>query len=230
MSIAINTSSSSGFFQDTCSQWTDCLSCVADSGCGYCSSLGKCIQGNWFGVINRSTDYCPVTDYYYKQCQFSSLPLGIMASFVLFVLLILVLVGLCYLCCCCACCCRSDSDEEERQMLLRGDRSRYLQRSSTYYQWNRAPPPSTTQFKHQPQPSHHQRPHSYLPPSPSPSNQHHHHHRRYGSGYSISPEDTVTSQDTWESRRSQLLKKYARDTPQQQTDSNGIVFYGQNVE
>ncbi|KAI8332393.1 hypothetical protein BC941DRAFT_436552 [Chlamydoabsidia padenii] len=114
----------------------------------------------------------------------SSLPLGIMAAIALFILLILVLVGLCYLCCCCSCCC-PDHDEEERQELLR-DRSHYLRRSSTYYQWNRPPPPSTAQFKHQPQP---QQPRWYGQPLPD---------------------------DGWESRRTQLLKKYARDPPPSQ--------------
>ncbi|KAI8340950.1 hypothetical protein BC941DRAFT_418656 [Chlamydoabsidia padenii] len=190
-------------YQNTCSQWLNCQSCVADSGCAYCASLDKCIQGNWFGVVNKTMDYCPVTDYYYKQCQFSSLPLGIMASTVLILLLILVLIGLCYLCCCYSCySCRSnrlDQDEEERRALL-GDRSLYLQRSSTYYQWNRSPPPSTitNPFKHQ----------SYCPSSP-PSTRHY----RPNSTTDVLPLDidNNVAHDTWESRRVHLLKKYSRD-------------------
>ncbi|KAI8070945.1 hypothetical protein BC940DRAFT_294823 [Gongronella butleri] len=201
-----------------CDQWKDCASCVANTRCAFCASLNKCIQGNWFGVVNKTMDYCPVTDFYYKQCQFSSLPLGIMALFVLLVLLTLVLIGFCYLCCCCSLCCSaSDPDEEENQALL-GDRSKYLRRSSTYYQWNRSPPTSTTQFQHQP----HVQPASYSNTSTSSG-----HGASGGAGGATSllphlstrsstatprPNSPSTpTSDNWESRRSTLLKKFARE-------------------
>ncbi|SAM08846.1 hypothetical protein [Absidia glauca] len=160
-------------YTNTCSQWLDCQSCVADSGCAYCASLDKCIQGNWFGVVNKTMDYCPVTDYYYKQCQYQ--------------------------------------DEEERRALLE-DRSLYLQRSSTFYQWNKSPPPSsssvTKAFRHQ----------SYCPSSPP--NPHHYHpnsHREQITTDVPQLDHQYTNNgthDTWESRRFQLLKKYIRDPSQ----------------
>lgn len=143
-----------------------------------------------------------------------------MASTVLFLLLILVLIGLCYLCCCYSCCfcCsnRLDQDEEERRTLLE-DRSLSLQRSSTFYQWNRSPPPSsssvTKPFRHQ----------SYGPSSPP--NPHHYHpnsHREQITTDVPQLDHQYTSNnngthDTWESRRLQLMKKYIRDPSQPAT-------------
>ncbi|ORX55724.1 hypothetical protein DM01DRAFT_1382828 [Hesseltinella vesiculosa] len=166
-------------------------------------------------------DYCPVTDFYYKQCQFSSLPLGIIALLVFLVLLCLVLLGFCYLCCCCTFCCVSgDADEEEHQALL-NDRSKYLRRSSTYYQWNRTPLTSTTPFQHQTH-NHPSNPtyaattasHSGHPPTanhiqPSiPPNA----TSRPTLDSPTSPSFPIfAANDSWETRRSNLLKKYARD-------------------
>ncbi|KAI9303268.1 hypothetical protein BJ944DRAFT_268705 [Cunninghamella echinulata] len=189
---------------NVCIQWKDCASCVINPGCAFCASLNKCIEGNWFGVVNKTMDYCPVNDYYYKQCEFSSLPLGIMASIVFFALLILVIIGFCYLCCCFSCCCKGDQDEEERQLLLGDRHQHHLRRTSTYYQWNKSPPTSINQFQQQ----QHQGYQTYRIPPESPIISSH--------SNTNSTNNNINSPDTWESRKSHLLKKYARDPGNQQ--------------
>lgn len=71
-----------------------------------------------------------------------TLPLGIITIVLTSIVVIAVLIGMSILCCCicCKCCQDGESDEddagEDRPLLG----SRYLKRSSTYYQWNRPPP------------------------------------------------------------------------------------------
>ncbi|CAO3620393.1 unnamed protein product [Cunninghamella echinulata] len=162
---------------NVCIQWKDCASCVINPGCAFCASLNKCIEGNWFGVVNKTMDYCPVNDYYYKQCEFSSLPLGIMASIVFFALLILVIIGY----------------------------QHHLRRTFTYYQWNKSPPTFINQFQQQQQ---HQGYQTYRIPPESPIISSH--------SNTNSTNNNINSPDTWESRKSHLLKKYARDPGNQQ--------------
>ncbi|CAO3627267.1 unnamed protein product [Cunninghamella blakesleeana] len=161
-------------------------------------------------------DYCPLNDYYYKQCEFSSLPLGIMASIVFFALFILVIIGFCYLFCCFTCCCKSDIDEEERQqLLLAGDRH-HLKRTSTFYQWNKSPPTSIHQFNTNSSSNYpYQGYQTYRIPPESPIISSHsntnHTNMNNNNNNNNTNHHPVISPDTWEIRKSHLLKKYARD-------------------
>ncbi|OBZ91458.1 hypothetical protein A0J61_00518 [Choanephora cucurbitarum] len=124
-----------------CSQWTTCNSCIAHSGCGYCSELERCFQTNWIGTESP----CQLGDTYYQQCHVSLFSITLLSG----VMLTIAFIGLVLLCCCL---CRyyrnrQDNEEEEGRPLLNpNDRS--LRRTSTYYQWNQPPPKK--QVKHQP--------------------------------------------------------------------------------
>ncbi|CAO3644643.1 unnamed protein product [Mucor hiemalis] len=182
-----------------CSQFFSCGSCIAQEGCGYCGSIGRCVSGGWFGALDRSS--CGLGDYYYHQCHMSTLPLGIISIVLISVVLLAVIVGISILCCCicCKCCQEQDVDEDEDRPLLG---SNYLRRSSTYYQWNRQPPTAATKVKNSGDKKNTQQQNTtsdvaddLLPESVPERN------------------ESESSTKKWEDRRQALLKKYARESP-----------------
>lgn len=181
-----------------CSQFLSCGSCIAQEGCGYCGSVGRCVSGGWFGALDRSS--CGLGDYYYHQCHMSTLPLGIISIVLISVVLLIVIVGISILCCClcCKCCQEQDVDEDEDRPLLG---SNYLRRSSTYYQWNRQPPAAKVKNSG----------------DKNSSTQHNTQQQITTSDVADEPEsipdrdESSSSKQKWEDRRQALLKKYARE-------------------
>ncbi|KAI7888791.1 uncharacterized protein EV154DRAFT_516479 [Mucor mucedo] len=167
-----------------CSQFQTCGSCIAQEGCGFCGGSGSCVSGGWFGALDKST--CGLGDYYYHQCHMSTLPLGIIMIVLTSIVVIGVLIGMGILCCCLCCKCCGDSDTEEddtgEDRPLLG--SRYLKRSSTYYQWNRPPPQQNEETNKKKM--------AVLDET------------------SHNEGDTSTNKN-WEDRRKALLKKYSRE-------------------
>lgn len=125
----------------------------------------------------------------------STLPLGIILIVLISIIIIAAFIGLSILCCCfcCKCCQGEDLEEEDEDRPLLG--SKYLRRSSTYYQWNRQPlvankTDDTKNTKLISQSS-----------SSVPVDQ---------VGDTSSPNSTTIG-NNWEDRRTALLKKYARE-------------------
>ncbi|KAI8884935.1 hypothetical protein K501DRAFT_181111, partial [Backusella circina FSU 941] len=165
-----------------CSQWSSCETCVLQDGCGFCGSLKSCIQGGWFGPLD--TSICALNDFYYHQCHLSSLPWSIIAT-ILISITAIAFLGCCL--CCCLCRRQQESDDtEENRPLLVGP-SRYLRRTSTYYQWNRVPVNKQATVT------------TAAPVASSPA--------------TITEEDQQSSDQSWEDRRKALIKKYAREPP-----------------
>lgn len=124
----------------------------------------------------------------------STLPLGIILIVLISIIIIAAFIGLSILCCCfcCKCCQGEDLEEDDEDRPLLG--SKYLRRSSTYYQWNRQPlvANKTDDAKNTKLISQ---------SSPVPVDQ---------VGDTSSPNSTTIG-DNWEDRRTALLKKYARE-------------------
>lgn len=126
----------------------------------------------------------------------STLPLGIIAIVLISVIVIAALIGLSVLCCCfcCKCCQGEELEDEDEDRPLLG--SKYLRRSSTYYQWNRQPvvankaedTKNTKKLTSQSSAS-------------VPVDQ---------VGETASP-NSSTLANNWEDRRTALLKKYGRE-------------------
>ncbi|OZJ03543.1 hypothetical protein BZG36_04173 [Bifiguratus adelaidae] len=111
-----------------CSQLDGCGSCATRSDCGFCRGTNICVPGYVLGPIN--TTECKLSDYTYRQCAVPHLHAIIVVASILGALFLLLVVW-------CACkCCRRRTPEQEPLL----PNPRYLRRSSTYYQWNRAPP------------------------------------------------------------------------------------------
>ncbi|KAL9542610.1 hypothetical protein PS6_009702 [Mucor atramentarius] len=171
--------SSSAISDVDCSQFTSCGSCIAQEGCGFCGNIDSCVSGGWFGALDKSN--CGLNDYYYHQCH---------------IVIVAALIGLSVLCCCfcCKCCQGEEVENEDEDRPLLG--SKYLRRSSTYYQWNRQPIAAnkTDDTKNANK--------SISQSSSSvPADQ---------VGDAASP-NSSTAADNWEDRRTALLKKYARE-------------------
>ncbi|KAL7316684.1 hypothetical protein PS15m_005753 [Mucor circinelloides] len=186
--------SSSAISDVDCSQFTSCGSCIAQEGCGFCGNIDSCVSGGWFGALDKSN--CGLNDYYYHQCHMSTLPLGIISIVLISVVIVAALIGLSVLCCCfcCKCCQGEEVENEDEDRPLLG--SKYLRRSSTYYQWNRQPIAAnkTDDTKNANK--------SISQSSSSvPADQ---------VGDAASP-NSSTAADNWEDRRTALLKKYARE-------------------
>lgn len=122
----------------------------------------------------------------------STLPLGIITIVLVSVVALIALIGICVFCCCLCCnsCQGNDAEEEDENRPLLSNK--YLRRSSTYYQWNRAP------VKHA-ETSTNNKKKTLVDESPDAlPNQ-------------STTSDVDLNQKNWEDRRTALLKKYARE-------------------
>lgn len=126
----------------------------------------------------------------------STLPLGIIAIVLVSVVVIAALIGLSVLCCCfcCKCCQGEELEDEDEDRPLLG--SKYLRRSSTYYQWNRQPV-----VPHKADDAKNTKKLTSQSSSSVPADQ---------VGDAASP-DSSTLANNWEDRRTALLKKYAKE-------------------
>ncbi|KAI8644328.1 hypothetical protein BD408DRAFT_413682 [Parasitella parasitica] len=173
-----------------CSQFSSCSSCIAQQVCGFCGNVNKCVSGGWFGALDKSS--CGLNDYYFHQCHMSTLPLGILSIALVSIIVIILIIGLSILCCCfcCKCCQRENIEDEDEDRPLLG--SKYLRRSSTYYQWNRQPI-VVNKINHT---------ENTKSTSSIPVDQ---------VGDAEPPYSSSTTANSWENRRTALLKKYARE-------------------
>lgn len=124
----------------------------------------------------------------------STLPLGIILIVLISIIVVAAFIGLSILCCCfcCKCCQGEDLEDEDEDRPLLG--SKYLRRSSTYYQWNRQPVVAnkTDDTKNA----------KLISQSSSVP---------VGHVGDASSSNSATIGDNWVDRRTALLKKYARE-------------------
>lgn len=132
----------------------------------------------------------------------STLPLGILSIVLISVVVMAALVGLSVLCCCFCCkCCQGEEeleDQDEDRPLLG---SKYLRRSSTYYQWNRQP---VVPHNKADDAAKNTKKLASQSASSLPVDQ---------VGDAASPTNSSTIAENWEDRRTALLKKYAKEEP-----------------
>jgi hypothetical protein len=124
----------------------------------------------------------------------STLPLGIILIVLISIIVVAAFIGLSILCCCfcCKCCQGEDLEDEDEDRPLLG--SKYLRRSSTYYQWNRQPVVAnkTDDTKNA----------KLISQSSSVP---------VGHVGDASSSNSAIIEDNWVDRRTALLKKYARE-------------------
>lgn len=153
----------------------------------------------------------------------STLPLGIISIVLISIIIISVLIGMGIFCCCLCCqCCQGNDVEEEggqdgEDAPLLG--SKYLRRSSTYYQWNRPIPESDKNNKKSKSKKIQQQ--KKKPSTVTTASTANTTNDAQQIDYLLLPEslpsggeggESSNTAKSWEDRRSALLKKYGRDT------------------